>query len=95
MGTFLYYILGVNSTILITLNKIGGQQSTATTDTETKCAKLIEYLHTYPDAVFRFHASDIIIYIESDATYLVLPKAHSPVTSIFYLSNTTAGRPAE
>ena len=33
--TFLYYGLGINSAILVTLNKIGGQQSTATTDTET------------------------------------------------------------
>ena len=36
VGTFLYYGLGINSTILVNLNKVGGQQSTATTDTETK-----------------------------------------------------------
>ena len=53
----------------------------------------MDYHHTHPDAVVRFHASDMILYIESDATYLVLPKAHSRVASIFYLSNNTAGRP--
>ena len=42
VGTFLYYGLGIDSTILVTLNKIGGQQSTATTDTETKCVKLMD-----------------------------------------------------
>ena len=42
VGTLLYYGLGIHSTILITLNEIGGQQSTATTETETKCAKLID-----------------------------------------------------
>ena len=93
MGTFLYYSLGIDSIILVTLNKIGGQQSTATTDTETKLAKLMDYLHTHPDAVVRFHASNMILYIESDAASLVLPKTHSRVVSILYLSNATAGRP--
>ena len=32
VGTFLYYGLGIDSTILVTLNNIGGQQSTATTN---------------------------------------------------------------
>ena len=93
MGTFLYYGLGINSTILVTLNKIDGQQSTATTDTETKCAKLMDYLHTHPDAVVRLHASKMILYIELDTAYLVLPKEHSCFASIFYLSNANAGRP--
>ena len=57
VGTFLYYSLDITSTILVTLNEIGGQQSTATTNTETKCAKLMDYLHTHPDAVIRLHAS--------------------------------------
>ena len=53
----------------------------------------MDYLHTHPEAVVRFHASDMILYKESDAVYLVLPQAHSRVTSIFYLSNDTARRP--
>ena len=51
VGTFLCYGLGIDSNILVTLNEIGGQQSTATTNTEKKCAKLMDYLHTHPDAV--------------------------------------------
>ena len=93
VGTFLYYGLGIDSTILVTLNEISGQQSTATTDTETKCAKLMDYLHTHPNTVVQFHASNMILYIESDAAYLVLPKSRSRVASIFYLSNATAERP--
>ena len=53
----------------------------------------MDYLHTHPDAVVRFHASNMILYIESDASYLVLPQARSRVASIFYLSNATSGRP--
>ena len=92
VGTFLYYGIGIDSTILVTLNEISGQQSTATTNTTKKCAKLMDYLHTHPNAVVRFHASNMILYIDSDAAYLVLPQAHSRVASIFYLGNATAGR---
>ena len=53
----------------------------------------MDYLHTHPDAVIRLHASNMILYIESDAAYLVLPQARSCVARIFYLSNATAGRP--
>ena len=53
----------------------------------------MDYFHTHPNAVVRFHARNMILYIESDAAYLVLPQAHSHVASIFYLRNATAGRP--
>ena len=55
--------------------------------------KIVDYLHTHTDAVVQFHASDVILYIESNADYLVLPQACSCVASIFYLGNTTSGRP--
>ena len=53
----------------------------------------MDYLHTHPDAVIQFHASVMILYIESDAAYLVLLQVRSRVASIFYLSNATSGRP--
>ena len=54
----------------------------------------MDYLHTHPDAVIWFHASDMILYKESDAAYHFLPQARSRVASIFYLSNSTSRRPA-
>ena len=51
VGNFLYYGLSIDSTILVTLNEIGGQQLTARTNTEKRCAKLMDYLYTHPDAV--------------------------------------------
>ena len=53
----------------------------------------MDYLHTHPDTVIRFDASDMIIYIESDTAYFVLPQARSRFVSIFCLSNATSGRP--
>jgi hypothetical protein len=40
-----------------------------------KADMLMDYLHTYPDAVLRFYASDMILIMETDAAYLVLPQA--------------------
>jgi hypothetical protein len=46
---------------------------------------LMDYLHKYPNAVIRFHASNMILKICSDAVYLVLPEAKSRVAVHFHL----------
>ena len=54
---------------------------------EEKTERLMDYLHTYPDAYICFYASDMILHIDSDAAYLVAPKDHSRVAGYFNLSN--------
>ena len=49
--------------------------------------KLLDYATTYPDTTIRYHASDMILYGESDAAYLVQPNAKSRLAGYFYLSN--------
>ena len=46
----------------------------------------MDYLHTYPDAFLRFYASDMVLHVESDAAYLVAPKARSRIAGYFHLS---------
>ena len=46
---------------------------------------LMDYLTTYPDAILRFTKSDMILYVDSDAAYLVLPQARSRIAGHFYL----------
>ena len=48
---------------------------------------LIDYAHTYPGVIIRYHACDICFYTDSDAVYLVQPCARSRVGGHFYLSN--------
>eukprot|EP00957_Ditylum_brightwellii_P133242 10159989-Ditylum_brightwellii.AAC.1 len=48
---------------------------------------LLNYLATYPNATIRFHASNMILYIHSDAAYMVLPEAGFLTGGYFYLSN--------
>ena len=38
---------------------------------------LLNYAATHPDATVRFRASDMILHIHSDASYLSKPKARS------------------
>jgi hypothetical protein len=45
----------------------------------------MDYLHTYPNAVIRFYASDMILKTTSDAAYLVLPKARSRAAAHYHL----------
>ena len=50
----------------------------------------MDYLHTHSDATIRHRASNLILYIKSDAAYLVLPKYHSRSASVFFLGDRCA-----
>ena len=48
----------------------------------------MDYANTYKDAYVRFYASDMHLMVDSDAAYLVLPKARSRIAGYFRLANT-------
>ena len=75
--------------MLTASNKISRSQSKPTQKTLEATNQLLDYAATYPDIIVRFHASDMILYSESDAAYLVMPKAKSRIAGYFYLSNKT------
>ena len=50
-------------------------------------ASLLNYLYTHPNTKIRYHASDMQLYIDSDAAYLVAPNAKSRIAGYFYLSD--------
>ena len=85
VGSLLYYARAIDCTMLPTLNQIGAEQSRATKATQEKLSRLLDYAATYPEAVVRYHASDMILNIDSDAAYLVLPKARSRLAGYFCL----------
>jgi hypothetical protein len=66
----LYYAQAVDPTVLMPLNDIATEQTKATDKTQAATNKLLDYLVTHPDATIRYHASDMILYILSDASYL-------------------------
>ncbi len=77
-GTFLYYGRACNPCILPDLNEIASEQAKPTTDTIPKTDMLMDYLHTYPNAVIRYHASGMILKITSNTASIGQPTSLCP-----------------
>ena len=86
-GSLLYYGRAIESPILPALNEIAHRQATPTKNTIDKCKMLLDYCATNPNGKICFHASDMILHVDTDAAYLVLPQARSRIAGYFYLSN--------
>jgi hypothetical protein len=69
-GTLLHYARAIYPALLIPINVLASEQSKATSDTADKVIKLLDYCNTHQETKIRYHASDMIIYIHSDASYL-------------------------
>ena len=92
VGTLLYYARAVDATMLVALGTISSKQANATQTTSICVNQLLDYCHTHPDAKLRYHASDMIIHIHSDASYNYEAKARSRAGGNFYLGNTASVR---
>ena len=90
VGSFLYYARAIDNTIHPALNSLGSTQAQPTQQTNNDANMLMDYLNTHPNAKLRYHKSDMQLHIDSDAAYLVAPKAKSRVAGYFYLSDNTS-----
>jgi hypothetical protein len=66
------------------LNGITTEQNKATEKTQAAAYQVLNYLATHPDATIRYHKSDMIIYVRSDAYYLSVSHARSRLGGLFY-----------
>ena len=82
-GTFLYYTRAVDATMLVALSATASDQSAPTAKTMVKTLKCLDYVTTHPDAIFTYRASDMVLNVHSDASYLIKPKARSRQGVIF------------
>jgi hypothetical protein len=64
----LYYARAVDPTVLMPLNDIATEQTKATEKTQAATSNMLYYLATHPDATIRYHASDMVLHIHSDAS---------------------------
>jgi hypothetical protein len=88
-GSVLYYARSVDPTVLMPLNDIATEQTKATEKTQAAMNQLLDYLATHPDAAIRYHASDMILHIHSDASYLSVSNARGRLRGLFFLGNTS------
>lgn len=87
VGTFLFYARAVNATMLVALGSISSQQSAPTETTRTAVNCFLGYAATHPNAVLRYSASDMVLHIHSDASYLSEAKARSRSAGHHFLSS--------
>jgi hypothetical protein len=69
------------------LNDIAMEQTKATETKQAAKNQMLDYLATHPDATIRYHASDMILHIHSDASYLSVSNVRSRLGRIFFLGN--------
>ena len=86
-GMLLYYSRAVDTTLLATLSQIASRQSTATEEVTTMIKQLLDYVATHPNSGIRYVASDMIVNLYSDASYLSEPKAKIRAGGHFWLGN--------
>ena len=86
-GTFLYYARAVDPTMLPSLNEISTCQSAPTQYTMDKCNQFIDYASTQPNENICYHASDMILMIDTYDTYIVLPESRSSIAGYYYFTN--------
>jgi hypothetical protein len=69
------------------LNDIATEKTKATEKTQAATNQMLDYLATHPDAAMRYHASDMILHIHSNASYLSVSDARSRLGGLFFLGN--------
>ena len=87
IGTLLFYARAIDSTILNAIGEFATEQSQATKSTMDKLSQLLNYCAAHPDVTVRFTASDMILAVESDASYLSVVKGRSRAAGYFFLTN--------
>jgi hypothetical protein len=93
IGTFLYYMQCVDSTMLVALGSIATQQANPTENTMKKVRQFLDYASTHPDAIITYHASDMVLAGHGNTLYLSKSKARSQAGGHFFTSNNTAKPP--
>lgn len=84
-GQFLFLGRPVNP-LLCPISAIASQSSKPNQDTMNHTLQLLDFLAFQGNAVLTYNASNMILAVHSDASYLSEPKAHSQAKSHFYLS---------
>ncbi len=85
VGSILYYARAINMTVLMALSSIAVEQTKATGKTMGRCIQLLDYLASNSEAKVRYHASDMIMNIHSNASYLSKTKARSRACGHFFM----------
>ncbi len=76
-GVFLFLARGVNGSLLPALSALASQQANTTEQTLALFKQFLDYMTSQDKAVLTYKASNMVLAIHSNASYLSKPKAHS------------------
>jgi hypothetical protein len=85
VGCILYYARAVGITVLMALSSIAIEQTKGTTSAMDKAKQLLDYLATHPDAKIWYRASDMVMNVHSDASYLSETEARNRACGHFFM----------
>lgn len=88
IGCLLYYVRGVDATMLLAVDHISREQLKGTEETLSKVKRLIEYAATFPDATIIYYPSDMVLIGNVDGSYNSEPGAKSRAALFSYLGRT-------
>ena len=83
---FLYLGRVVDLTILTALSSLASQHAAPTDKTKRRAMQLLDYLATQEEAVLTYRASNMVLAIHSNASYLSETNARSRAGGHFFLS---------
>lgn len=89
IGSALYYGRAVDSLVLTEVQALSSEQSLHRTSTLERADRLLGYMMANPDNSVEFRASDMALWIYSDASYLSRTKARSVAGGFHYASDAT------
>ena len=87
VGSFLYYARAIDYTMLPAVNSISSEMASPTQSLLPVVDRLLAYASTYPDNKLVFHASDMILEVQSDASYHSRSKGRSVAGGLGYLGS--------
>ena len=70
VGNFVWYSRACDTTLPASLSAIASRQTKGTKAVMAACHQLLDYLATHPEAAIRYHASDMILAFNTDASDL-------------------------
>ena len=87
VGSLHFYARGVDPTILPAVNLIASLQANPTQYVKDAAKRLLQYCARYLNNAIQFHACDMVLHVQSDASYLSRNNARSVAGAIFYIGN--------
>ena len=87
VGTFVWYSRECDPTLAAFLGAIASLQTKGTEDVMAAFHQLLDYLTTHPDASIWYHASDMILTFDTDASYLSELGGKIRAADYYYMTN--------